>query len=440
MLKRTVAVCFATVQILSRAPVHSQTGPAVISNPSCTTTNAVMCGLDNPRGLAFDGAGALYVAEAGRGNASSGDPVVLRDDANPAAALPSNCINNGEVFSCGPSGAITRLWQGIQERIATGLPSGIWLQNANARIGPNGVSWLGVGRPSRRGIYVPVGLWDDAKNRATNYPASIGAGFGQVIRVDASGEWEYVHDVAAFVVTLQCDTGTTQWCDEKEVERGYPDSNPYSMIARPDHLSVLDASANALLRIDNTGRMSLLATFPLVPPPETTTCASSGPIADSVPTAVVIGPDEAYYVGEHTGFPFYAGNAKVYRVVPGEEPTVFLRGFSTINSIAFDATGENLYVAQYFNPLVCGYMRTGVVIRVHHPSQPDETRTLVSTVMRPTGLVVGPDGALYVTNKATPVTMTTTTKVNGVTYTRVTAAIGIGEVLRFELPDSASPF
>jgi hypothetical protein len=310
------------------------------------------------------------------------------------------------------------------------MPSGLSLQFGNARLGPNAVSWLEVGRPSRRGAYVPIGLWDDPNLRATaNYPA-LGAGFGQVARIGTSGEWEYVFDMAAYVATLPCDNGSPAWCDVKEVDRGFPDSNPYAILARPDHLVALDASANALLRVDNAGKPSLLATFPLVPKPPVTSCTVAAVIADSVPTTVVRGPDEAYYVGEHTGFPFYAGNAKVYRVVPGEEPEVFLSGFSTINGIAFDATGENLYVLQYFSPPVCGYNpgASGKIIRVHHPHQLDETRSVfVAGLMKPTALTVGPDGAIYVSNKGTPNATTNATK------TKTTVNVGTGEVLRFEV-------
>ena len=65
----------------------------------------VMSGLDNPRGLAFGPEGALYVAEAGRGG--GGPCVMLR--------MALQCY--------GPSGAVTRYWKGVQERILTGLPS-----------------------------------------------------------------------------------------------------------------------------------------------------------------------------------------------------------------------------------------------------------------------------------------------------------------------------
>src|SRR5712691_6262638 len=75
------------------------------SGAGATTTSVVMSGLDNPRGLAFGPEGALYVAEAGRGG--SGPCIVLR----------------GAPQCYGATGAVSRLWRGEHERVATGLPS-----------------------------------------------------------------------------------------------------------------------------------------------------------------------------------------------------------------------------------------------------------------------------------------------------------------------------
>jgi hypothetical protein len=99
-------------------------------------------------------------------------------------------------------------------------------------------------------------------------------------------------------------------------------------------------------------------------------------------------------------------------------------------------------VLQYFSPPVCGYNpgNSGAVIRVHHPGQPDESRsTFVSGLTRPTSLTVGPDGALYVTNRAVPAPVTTMTPgAGGTQLTRITATVRTGEILRFEVPSEAS--
>src|SRR4029450_394706 len=94
----------------------------------------VMSGLDNPRHLAFGPEGGLYVAEAGRGG--SGPCFVRR----------------GENLCAGHSGAVSRLWKGVQERLVTGLPS--YANPAgNGAIGAHAVSLHGRG-----GAYATVGL------------------------------------------------------------------------------------------------------------------------------------------------------------------------------------------------------------------------------------------------------------------------------------------
>ena len=77
------------------------------ASPAEPERAVVMSGLDNPRGLAIGPEGAVYVAEAGRGG--SGPCAVLNGP--PGAA----CY--------GPTGAVSRLWEGRQKRVLTGLPS-----------------------------------------------------------------------------------------------------------------------------------------------------------------------------------------------------------------------------------------------------------------------------------------------------------------------------
>src|SRR5687767_11107587 len=96
----------------------------------------VMSGLDNPRGLDFGPQGALYVAEAGRGGGVGAPNIVLR----------------GTPLYYGATGAVSRLWKGQQERVATGLPS-VAQASGNEGGGPNGISFNGVGN-----AYVTIGF------------------------------------------------------------------------------------------------------------------------------------------------------------------------------------------------------------------------------------------------------------------------------------------
>ena len=116
---------------------------------------------------------------------------------------------------------------------------------------------------------------------------------------------------------------------------------------------------------------------------------------DAVPTSVVKGPDDAFYVGQLTGFPFPAGGANVFRVEPGEEPTVYADGFTNIIDIALDKDG-NLYVLEIDQDSILGGEEfAGRLVRVNTNGTRD---VLVEDgLFAPGGLAIGPDGAAYVT-------------------------------------------
>ena len=115
---------------------------------------------------------------------------------------------------------------------------------------------------------------------------------------------------------------------------------------------------------------------------------------NAVPTTVVRGPDGAYYVGQLTGFPFPVGGARVFRVVPGERPEVYARGFTNIIDIAFGRDGS-LYVLEIAHNSLLAESPEGALIRV----RPGGKRSIVvDDLFFPSGLAIGSRGKLYVTN------------------------------------------
>jgi hypothetical protein len=259
-----------------------------------------------------------------------------------------------EDFVCaGRTGAVSRLRRGVQRRIVTGLPSHApqTLGGAGA-IGPHDVSLRGGGN-----IYVTLGLGGHPDLRE-----ALGEDFGWLIRVNEQrGTWRRVADIAGYEFAANPDGGPA-------------DSNPYGLLARQGGRVVTDAGGNTLLRVSESGEISTIATFP---------SRAQGRGTDSVPTSVAVGPDGAYYVGELTGVPFATGAARVYRVVPGREPEVFLEGFTTIIDLAFGPDGS-LYVLQHSSagPFFAG---PGSLVRV----APDGTRTtILDGLVRPTSVLL----------------------------------------------------
>src|SRR5262249_679696 len=290
---------------------------------------------------------------------------------------PSIEIRPGVFAYYGPSGAVSRLWQGQQERIATGLPSLIAPDGAT---GPHDISFQGLGN-----TYVTVG-WGSNPTRRPEL-GEVGAGFAQLVRLQPNGDWQTASDIGANEAAVNPGGGPL-------------DSNPYGLLAEAGAQIVVDAGGNALLRVAANGEVTTLAEFP---------SRDDGRPTDAVPTCVAVGPDGAYYVGELTGVPFAAGAANIYRVVPGQAPQVVHTGFKTIIDIDFGPDGS-LYVLQHATgPFLSG---NGALIRV----APDGTRTTIASegLVRPTSVLVGEDGTIYVSNRG--------------------IFVGTGEVIRIDPP------
>ncbi len=330
---------------------------ALLASPTANAQSItqVMSGLDNPRHLAFGPEGALYVAEAGRGG-------------------PGPCLFiRGQNQCAGSSGAVSRLWNGVQSRIVTGLPS--YAQaNGSSATGPHAVSLLGLGT-----AYVTIGLGGNLTTRAV-----MGEGFGRTARFQPNGNWRYEDDIAGYEQANNPDGNV-------------PDSNTYAILAEPGQRVLTDAGGNDLLQVWANGSISTLAVFPARP----------GRSTDSVPTSVAVGPDGAYYVGELSGVPFNVNVANIYRVVPGQPVQTYGPTFSFIIDLAWGPDGH-LYVLQHAS--LSGLTGPGILYRLESDGT---TKTpIVTGLTAPGGVAFGPDGAIYISNKS--------------------VLAGTGEVLRIE--------
>ncbi|GAB3439517.1 ScyD/ScyE family protein [Actinophytocola sediminis] len=308
----------------------------------------IATGLDNPRGLAFGPDGALYVAEAGSGGA--------------APCFPGP--EGGDVCF-GASGAITRISDGRQRRVVTGLPS-LALTDGTQAMGPSDVAIVGGIPVFTAGLAITGDKRDELPAAGQNAGWLLASVRGNLVRLA---------DITGHSTATDPDGG-----------------NPNSVTVTARGAAVVDSAGNSLVSVGWDGRPTTVATFPEqladAPPflglPEGTQIP-----AQSVPTSVVTGPDGAYYVSELTGFPYPAGQARVYRVVPGQQPTVVASGFTNIGDLAFDRNGT-LYVLEISHAGLLSGDLTGALIKVGR----DGAHQIVTTDLTgPGGLLIRGDNA-----------------------------------------------
>ncbi len=283
-------------------------------------TSVVVSGLNNPRQLSWSADGSLIVAEAGRGAV---DP----------ATAP--CANLGRGITCwGMTGAVTRVQvrspNPKPQRLITGLLSSADPDGSGGG-GASGVSVDPCGRIYSVMTYVPP----------TYLPApSAAAQNGRLLRS--------LPHIGAFGIA---DVSAVELSSNPDGEDINP--NPYSVLALPDRQIVADAGGNTLLEVRN-GKTRVLTVLP----------RHDG--AQSVPTAVTLGPGGDYYVAEFGGIGMTPGAARVTRVARDGHIVSWQSGFDT-------------------------GMFANLVIRV----APNGTRTTLE-VPSPSGIVVARDGSVYV--------------------------------------------
>jgi DNA-binding beta-propeller fold protein YncE len=323
----------------------------------------IASGLNNPRGIAFAPNGGLYVVEMGNGGAGPCIP-------SPVFPFPPRCY--------GASGAVTRIAPGGVpgfKRVATGLPS-LGLATGTAEGGPADLSFHGMV------AYVQIGWGGDPAQRAVfGEPGKL---FGSLLRVMPNGKFRPLADIAQHEVA-------------NNPYGGPIDSNPYGVLALPGRRIVADAGANALIEsLANNTTRTLTVLSPAQPGNR-----------DPVPTSVTEGPDGALYVSQLTGFPFFHGTSSVLRVASdGSSTEVYASGFTAVVDLAV-SDDYALYVLEIasgqtppFPPPAPG-LGIGRLVRQCDGGAPE---VLLGDLNFPTGVALGPDGAVYLTNNGTSAT------------------------------------
>lgn len=298
------------------------------------TVEPFVTGLNQPRGMAFDAAGNLYVAEAG---------ALGPNDAGPVSPIINQ---SSRVTRIAPDGQATTL--------LAGLPFTNYV--AAGDIGAADVALLAGD------LYVLTGEgYDDELSRA-------------VLRLGPAGSPQLVASIRRFVEA-------TAPVDSLMSAAGSHASNPYAMLAAPDDqgLYVSDGASGRVLHVGVDGNIGVLAELPHQPPL----------------TGLTFGPDGRLYVALLSALPLAPGNGAIWTVDSSGAPAVALPGLTLPIDVGFDAAGT-MYVLEFgaVEPATRPYVaESGRLLRIG----PDGTPTVVLERLNyPTAMVFSGRGDLYI--------------------------------------------
>jgi sugar lactone lactonase YvrE len=310
------------------------TGLAVLS--ACMGRPAVeqfATGLNQPRGMAFDAAGNLFIAEAG-----------TPDPADSGAIQPET-NHSGRVLRVDANRQVTT--------VVDGLPYTRYITSGD--VGPADVAMLGGT------LYLLTGEgYDDQLSRS-------------VLRVTPGGPPQPVASLLSFAM----DTMPLEY----QMSAGGAPSNPYAMAAAPDGraLYVADSASGRVLRVTLDGHIQLFAELPDMPPV----------------AGLAFGPDVKLYFTMFSMLPHTPGSGEIWAADPAGTLTIAASGLTMPIDVGFDAAGT-LYVLEFSDgrqpnqPYAAG---NGRLLRL----EPDGSRAVVLEGLNyPTAMAFSRTGDLYI--------------------------------------------
>ena len=374
-------IATAAVAVLAASLAATAAIPAVAkATPASIRETVIQGGLNTPRHLVLTRTG-LVVTEAGTGGPAS---------TSNCATGPATEGAGTSQYCTGPTGDIFTISSRGQTIPVLGKLPSVVEESIQEVTGPSAIAY-GHGQEA-------VTIDDFLVNKDGSnglLPKPFAFAFG-TLRLISGGKTKAV-DIAAFAAahpqsaySLGTIPGETPW-----------DSDPYDVVAYRCGWVVADAGANDLLYVSATGRVSMLARFPAVSEQlQAGVLGNPTPItvkAQAVPTSVAIGPDGALYVSLLRGVPSDPGTAYIYRVVPGHKPVIWARGLTSVTAIAFDRKGRLLATEFNTGGLLSPPTVPGALVRISSNGR-TVTTLPVPGLYQPTGVAVGADGAVYVSN------------------------------------------
>ena len=300
-------------------------------------------GFNNPRGLKWGPDGNLYVAEAGSGGTAS---TVGQCQQVPAPVGP---------WGGGWNARISKVTSGgTRSTLVGGLPS------AAAGVG----DVLGVADVAFIGNQMYALMAGGGCSHAhPNFPNSI-------LKVNSDGTWSRIADLSAYIKLHP--TAVTEPDDFE------PDGTWYGLIADAGVLYAVEPNHGEVDTISTSGIVSRFIDF----------SATQG---HAVPTSIAR-TAKGFVIGNLNTFPIDPGSSARYTVNANAAVTATTKGLTTVVSMVFK--GDDLYVLELSAAPGFPTEGAGKVVRMR-----GTTITTVATGLTvPTGMTLGPDGNLYVSN------------------------------------------
>jgi hypothetical protein len=325
-------------------------------SPLSANVTVFASGLNNPRGLAFDPDGNLYVAEGGTGGTAS------------TVGQCTQVVPPVGPYTGGFTSRISKIDpNGVRTTVADNLPS----SQTSPALGTlvSGVSAVAF-----------VGGQLYALEAGAGCSHGLAGTDNSILRVNADGTTTQVADLSQFLKSHPAANP-----DPADFE---PDGTWYSMAAKGNALYALEPNHQEMDRIQTAnGHISRVVDFSktFVAP------------ADWRGPTTITRDGGSFYVGTLTPFPIVPGSAQVFKVNPGGHFTLFASGLTTVLGLAVDSRDglyalESMTAPGFPGPSEIG---TGKVVRI----DPSGTQTVIATGLSfPTAMTLGPDGALYVSN------------------------------------------